>query len=98
MRGQVPRQLVFDLPLRAASGIGDFLVSQSNAAAVELIDRWPDWPQPAALLAGAAACGKTHLASVWQGQSGAALIAAQTLTDAAVSEFQRDGVRVRSHR
>lgn len=93
MSPEEPRQLVFDLPLRPASGLGDFLVSQSNAAAVALIDRWPDWPQPAALLAGDAACGKTHLASVWQAQSGAALLAARTLTDEAVTLFQREDVR-----
>lgn len=88
-----PLQLVFDLPLRPASGLGDFLVSQSNAAAVELIDRWPDWPQPGALLAGEAACGKSHLAMVWQAQSQAVLYSAQQLNDAAVEVFQRDDIR-----
>ena len=88
-----PRQLTLDLPHRAASGAGDFLVSGSNAAAVELIDRWPDWPQPGAVLAGAAACGKSHLAAVWQGRTGAPLLAAGALDDAAVTRFQADGVR-----
>lgn len=88
-----PRQLTLDLPHRAATGAGDFLVSGSNAAAVELIDRWPDWPQPGALLAGPAACGKSHLAAVWQGRTGAPLFAAGTLDDATVTQFQADGVR-----
>ena len=40
----MPEQLVFEMPHRAAMGLEDFLVSDSNAAAVALIDRWPDWP------------------------------------------------------
>ena len=36
------QQLTFDLPVRAAQGRGDFFVSPSNAAAVQLIDG--DWP------------------------------------------------------
>ena len=46
----MPEQLVFELPHRAAMGLEDFLVSDSNAAAVALIDRWPDWPVGAAVL------------------------------------------------
>ncbi len=61
-----PEQLVFELPHRAAMGLEDFLVSESNAAAVALVDRWPDWPVGAAILVGPTGSGKTHLANVWQ--------------------------------
>lgn len=61
-----PEQLVFELPHRAAMGLEDFLVSESNAAAVALVDRWPDWPISAAILVGPKGSGKTHLANVWQ--------------------------------
>ncbi|HVJ77827.1 MAG TPA: hypothetical protein VM620_08335, partial [Hyphomicrobium sp.] len=61
-----PEQLVFELPHRAAMGLEDFLVSDSNAAAVALVDRWPDWPIGAAVLVGPRGSGKTHLATVWQ--------------------------------
>jgi chromosomal replication initiation ATPase DnaA len=61
-----PEQLVFELPHRAAMGLEDFLVSESNAAAVALVDRWPDWPVSAAILVGPKGSGKTHLANVWQ--------------------------------
>ena len=61
-----PEQLVFELPHRAAMGLEDFLVSESNAAAVALVDRWPDWPVGAAILVGPKGSGKTHLANVWQ--------------------------------
>ena len=66
-----PRQLVFDLPHRQALGVEDFLVSRSNAAAVEMIDRWPDWPHPATLVVGPQGSGKTHLANVWRLRSAA---------------------------
>jgi chromosomal replication initiation ATPase DnaA len=80
-----PRQLVFDLAHRQALGAEDFLVSRSNDAAVEMIDRWPDWPHPASLVAGPQGAGKSHLANVWRLRSGAALVSAAALDDAAVA-------------
>ena len=79
-----PRQLALDLPHRPALGAEDFLLSDSNRAAVALIDQWPQWPHPVVVLSGPAGSGKTHLAHVWQRQSGAALWAAGSLTDEAV--------------
>lgn len=75
-----PEQLVFELPHRAAMGLEDFLVSDSNAAAVALVDRWPDWPVGAAILVGPKGSGKTHLANVWQLRAAAASYAASSLT------------------
>jgi len=83
-----PRQLVLDLAHRQALGAEDFLVSRSNAAAVELIDRWPDWPHPAAIVVGPQGSGKSHLANVWRLRSTADLVAASALTDAAVATLQ----------
>lgn len=80
-----PRQLVFDLAHRQALGAEDFLVSSSNRAAVELIDRWPAWPHPAAIVAGPQGSGKSHLANVWRLRSGAGALAAAALQDAAVA-------------
>ncbi|MBS28560.1 MAG: DNA replication protein [Alphaproteobacteria bacterium] len=68
------RQLVLDLGHRTARGRTDFLVSGSNAEAVEWIDRWPDWPARALALWGPAASGKTHLGHVWCAVSGGELI------------------------
>jgi chromosomal replication initiation ATPase DnaA len=65
------RQLVLDLPFRAAMGRHDFFVSDTNAAAVAGIDGWPDWPLGKILLIGPAGSGKTHLAHVFAAQSGA---------------------------
>ena len=67
------QQLVFDLPHRQALGRDDFLVTSSNAAAVALIDQWPNWPSHAALIVGPAGSGKTHLVEVWRKASGAKL-------------------------
>ena len=64
-------QLAFDLPHRAALGAEDFLVSDCNAAAVRLVDAWPQWQDQVKLLTGPPASGKTHLVRVWQGRAGA---------------------------
>lgn len=69
------RQGAFDLPVETRFGRGDFLVSDSNRAALELIERWPDWPARALVLYGPHGSGKTHLAHLWCARSGAALIA-----------------------
>lgn len=66
-----PAQLVLELALRPALGAEDFLVSRSNAAAVSLVDRWPDWPLASAFVMGPARSGKSHLANVWRLKSGA---------------------------
>lgn len=73
------RQLVLDLPLRAALGRDDFLVTPSNAAAVAMIDRYPDWPHYGAVLVGDRGSGKSHLLEVWRQASGARLVAADAL-------------------
>lgn len=70
------RQLILELPHRPAFGLEDFLVSRSNEAAVALIDRWPGWPAGAAIIAGQAGSGKSHLANVWRWKSGAETVEA----------------------
>lgn len=72
-------QLPLDFPLRAAMGVGDFLVAPCNRDAVSMLDRWPDWPAPALVIIGEEGCGKTHLTHVWQAQSGAVTVARDTL-------------------
>lgn len=86
-------QLVFDLPLREATGAGDFFVSGSNAAAAELVERWPDWPQSSAILVGPAASGKSHLATVWAHKASAHNVTASAIDEATIALFQRDDVQ-----
>ena len=50
-----PDQLVLDLAHRPALEAEDFLVSRSNQAAADFIDRWPDWPQASAVVVAPAA-------------------------------------------
>lgn len=71
------RQMTLDLALRPALSRDDFLVSPANAAAVALVDQWPNWPTYGAIIVGPAGSGKSHLATVWQQVSGASLVAAK---------------------
>jgi len=82
-----PAQLVLDLGYRTALGAEDFLIGASNAAAVGLVDSWPDWVAPAALVVGPPRSGKSHLAHVWQARSGASAISAAALAETDVEQF-----------
>jgi chromosomal replication initiation ATPase DnaA len=84
-----PEQLVLELPHRQALGAEDFLVSRSNAAAVELVDAWPSWSHPAALVVGPQGSGKSHLAHVWRLRSGAERVVAASLDETAVAGLER---------
>src|SRR6187431_2270024 len=46
-----PRQLPLDLSHSEGRTRDHLVVSEANAAAVALIDRWPDWPSPLVVLA-----------------------------------------------
>jgi len=81
------RQLVLDLPHRTALGREDFLVTPSNAAAVAMIDRYPDWPNPAMVLVGDPGSGKTHLLEVWRQVSDAPVVDA-----AEIGSFRPDSL------
>ena len=65
-----PTQLTLDLGHRPAMGMADFLVAESNQAAVTWLDRWPGWPGSALAIHGPGGCGKTHLTRVWAARSG----------------------------
>ena len=56
----------------------------ANAAALALIDGWPDWPNRIMLLVGPEGSGKSHLAAIWAEQAGARSTTAHALTAAAV--------------
>jgi chromosomal replication initiation ATPase DnaA len=59
-----------------------FLVGPSNAAALTMIERWPDWPAEIAVLCGPPGSGKTHLAQIWAERTGARIVPAKALEDA----------------
>lgn len=68
------RQLPLDLALPPRFGREDFLASGSNAAALQTIDRWPDWPDGVLLLLGPEGAGKSHLGAIWAEAAGADII------------------------
>ena len=74
-----PRQLVLALDHAESFAREDFLAGPSNAAALALIDRWPDWPARVMALVGPEGSGKTHLASIWAATSGARVLSAKLL-------------------
>jgi chromosomal replication initiation ATPase DnaA len=77
-----PRQLAFALPHAESLTRDNFLEGPANAAAVALIDSWPEWPNRVMFLVGPEGCGKSHLAAVWADMAGARSIAAHILDTA----------------
>jgi chromosomal replication initiation ATPase DnaA len=53
-----------------------FVVSPSNAAAVEAVDAWPAWLGGALALIGPAGSGKSHLAAAWAVRAKATVVSA----------------------
>jgi chromosomal replication initiation ATPase DnaA len=79
-----PRQLAFALPHAESLTRDNFLEGPANAAALALIDSWPDWPNRIMLLVGPEGSGKSHLAAIWAEQAGARSTSAHALTPATV--------------
>lgn len=77
-----PRQLPLELDHVAGHSRDDLVVSQANAEAIGLIDRWPDWSAPLVVLAGPAGSGKSHLAAIWREASSAVSAEPAALDDA----------------
>ena len=82
--GVLARQLAFDLPHAESFRRDDFLASPANAAALALVERWPDWPGRLAAIVGPSGAGKSHLAAIWAERAGARIVAASALTRAEV--------------
>jgi chromosomal replication initiation ATPase DnaA len=88
------RQLTLDWPHRVALGREDFLVTESNAKAVALVDAWPNWPSNAMFLAGPAGSGKTHLAEIWRQAADAAAFSASEVTERRVPQLLEKGALI----
>ncbi|MCB2055147.1 MAG: DNA replication protein [Geminicoccaceae bacterium] len=59
------RQLLLDLPIVEGATFEDFLRDASNAAALDAVLAWPDWPSTALIVDGPSGCGKSHLGRIW---------------------------------
>ncbi len=75
-----PRQLALALGHSESLAREDFLAGPSNAAALSLVERWPDWPARTMLLVGPEGSGKSHLAAIWAEMSGARFVAGRALS------------------
>ncbi len=82
---QLPLQFTHD----AARGRDDLLVSERLAAAVAVVDEWPNWPSPVIVLAGPVGSGKSHLAHIWRERAGASEI--HPLSGSGASEIAASG-------
>jgi len=78
----VPRQLAFTLGHAENFAREDFLSGPSNAAALALIESWPEWPASAVVLVGPEGSGKSHLAAIWASEAGGRFLSARALADA----------------
>jgi chromosomal replication initiation ATPase DnaA len=76
---RAPSQLPLALPHSPHYGRESFVAGASNAAALALIERWPDWSAPVAVLSGPPGSGKTHLAHIWAERAGAEFLATDQL-------------------
>ena len=76
-----PGQLALTLEHAERFGREDFLGGPSNATALALVERWPDWPNRIVLLVGPEGAGKSHLATIWAVAAGARVVAAADLSE-----------------
>lgn len=79
MEAAAPRQLTLALAHQESFAREDFLAGASNADALALIERWPDWPDRALVLVGPEGAGKSHLAAIWAESAGARRLASRAL-------------------
>jgi len=89
-----PRQLAFALPHAESLTRDNFQEGPANAAALALIDSWPEWPSRTMLLVGPKGSGKSHLATIWAEQAGARSTTAHALTAANVPAALATGALV----
>ena len=85
-----PRQLALALDHSESFAREDFLEGPSNAAALALIDDWPDWPNRVMTLTGPHGSGKSHLAAIWAEETGARFLSMRNARHRAASVRARD--------
>ncbi|WP_375703677.1 DnaA regulatory inactivator HdaA [Bartonella sp. AD13SXNS] len=58
-------QLSLNFPYDPIFQFEDLVVTESNRMAFQLIDHWPNWSLPIAVLVGTEGSGKTHFSNIW---------------------------------
>ncbi|HZL30134.1 MAG TPA: DnaA/Hda family protein [Pseudolabrys sp.] len=89
-----PRQLVLALDHAISFAREDFLEGPSNAKALALIERWPDWPDRLMVLVGPEGSGKSHLAAIWARASGARVLSGKRLDETDLPQALATGALV----
>jgi len=89
-----PRQLALALDHPESFAREDFFSGPSNAAALALIDSWPDWASRAIVLIGPEGSGKTHLATIWATAAGARVVSANKIGELDVPGMLATGALV----
>ncbi len=89
-----PRQLALALNHPESFAREDFFSGPGNAAALALIDSWPDWPSRAVALIGPEGSGKTHLATIWATAAGARVVSADKIGELDVPGMLATGALV----
>lgn len=72
-------QFVMPFVLPASYAAEDYIRGEANAAALQLVECWPEWPYSIVLIHGARGSGKTHLAHVFARRAKATFIAPSRL-------------------
>ncbi|WP_375649974.1 DnaA regulatory inactivator HdaA [Bartonella sp. OT172YNZD] len=58
-------QLSLNFPYDPIFQFEDLVVTESNRMTFQLIDHWPNWSLPIAVLVGKEGSGKTHFSNIW---------------------------------
>ena len=80
-------QLVMPFARATSYDPADFIRGAGNEDALQLIERFPDWPYSMVLLHGPKGCGKTHLAHVFAARARATFIAPERLGTAPADQL-----------
>jgi chromosomal replication initiation ATPase DnaA len=80
------RQLVLALAYEASLTREDFLDARCNAAALALVEQWPDWGNRVMALVGPEGSGKSHLAAIWAARARARVVAAHALDESDIPD------------
>ncbi len=65
----------------------DFIRGTANEDALNLLERWPDWPYSIMLIHGPKGCGKTHLAHLFAARTRATLVDAARIGTAPADQL-----------
>lgn len=87
-------QLILDLPVTTGFARDDFFVSDSNAQAVAMLERWPEWPLNKLLLSGPEGAGKSHLSHVWAAAAQAQVARARGLAGVDITAMAQTGAAI----